>query len=400
MRVVWIKVGGLWPLNTGGRLRTFEILSSLSADHEVVLLTTHGPDDDPQALRRHLPRLNRVVSVPYVVPKQGSASFKAALVRSWLSREPVDLWRWRVPEIRRQAEQLLASESWDAVVADFLVAGANVPADAGVPIVFFEHNVEHQIWRRLASVERNWWKRLALEMEWRKMRRRESAMMQRAAVTVAVSEIDRRKLLDDLPGAAVEVVPTGVDTTYFRPTDRPTVPRRLVFSGSMDWYPNEDGILDFAAHVWPRLRRAFPDISLTVVGRRPSARLLEAGRTHGITVTGTVPDVRPYIDEAEIYIVPLRVGGGTRLKIFEALAMQKPVISTTIGAEGLGLTDRLHYLAADSHDAFFTAIEQLLHDAPMRAELAAAGRALVVSQYSWPQVTRRFVQALQRAAAA
>jgi len=368
----------------------------LSAGHDVTLLTTHGRDDDPKSLEVNLPRLAGLLSVPYMAPKQGTAGFAAALVRSWFSRGPVDLCRWCVPAVKRHAEALLQSMPWDVVVADFLVAAANVPPTT-VPIVFFAHNVEHQIWRRLAEVESRWWRRMALEIEWRKMRGREAAMMRRATVTVAVSDVDRRTLVADAPAARIDVVPTGVDTTYFRATGRAPVARRLVFSGSMDWYPNEDAIVDFVMHVWPGLRAVVPDVSLTVVGRRPTPRLLDLGRQNGITVTGTVPDVRPYLDQAEVYIVPLRVGGGTRLKIFEALAMGKPVVSTTIGAEGLGLVSGLHYVAADTHAEFSAAIERLFGDQGSRAELGAAGRALVEAEYSWSQVTRRFVDALQDA---
>jgi glycosyltransferase involved in cell wall biosynthesis len=151
---------------------------------------------------------------------------------------------------------------------------------------------------------------------------------------------------------------------------------------------------DLVANVWPRLVAAVPGVSLTIVGRRPSPRVLELGREVGITVTGTVDDVRPEVAAAEVYIVPLRVGGGTRLKIFEALAMEKAVVSTTVGAEGLGLVDGEHYVAADSHADLAAAIERLLADAGARARIGARGRALVESEYAWPQVARRFAAVL------
>jgi glycosyltransferase involved in cell wall biosynthesis len=396
MRLVWIKVGGLWPLNTGGRLRTFQILSELSAAHDVALLTTHAPGEDPDGLANGLGRTVRILSLPYAVAKQGSRRFAAALARSWLSRDPVDLRRWRVPGARRVVREWLDAEPWDVMVADFMVAAANLPR-GGPPVVYFAHNVEHQIWRRLATVERGRLRRLALELEWRKMRRREAAMLRAAAVTVAVSEADRQTLLDLVPDARIEVVPTGVDTTFFRPAGAAVVPRRLVFSGSMDWYPNEDAILDFGARIWPRLRAAHHDISMTVVGRNPGPRIIDLGARSGITVTGTVDDVRPYLDEAEIAVVPLRAGGGTRLKIFEALAMRKPVVSTTIGAEGLGLVDGRHFVAADGPAAFAAAIDRLFGDPRAREALGEAGRALVEADFGWPQVARHFAHALHDA---
>src|SRR5439155_4756179 len=153
MRILWVKMGGLWPLNTGGRLRSFHILSELSRRHRVVVLTTHGPGDDPGELARHLPRCQQVLSVPHTIPKQGSARFALALLRSWLSPLPVDLWKWRVPALRREVARRLTAGGIDLVVADFLAAVPNAPLDGEVPTVLFAHNVEHVIWQRLSDVE-------------------------------------------------------------------------------------------------------------------------------------------------------------------------------------------------------------------------------------------------------
>src|SRR5204863_7679482 len=170
--------------------------------------------------------------------------------------------------------------------------------------------------------------------EWRKLRRQERAVCRRADLTVAVSTEDRDRLAALAPGANVTAIPTGVDTNYFGPSLVPEIPGRLVFTGSMDWQPNEDAVTYFADAILPRIRHQVPHVSVAIVGRRPSARVKAVAERAGMLVTGTVDDVRPYIAEAAVYIVPLRAGGGTRLKIFEALAMQKPVVSTTVGAEG------------------------------------------------------------------
>ncbi|MBI3491887.1 MAG: hypothetical protein HY047_08920 [Acidobacteria bacterium] len=152
MRILWVKVGGLWPLSTGGRLRSFHILKELSARHHVTLLTTHAAHEDPECLARELPGVD-VFSVAHDPAKHGSASFAYALGRSWLSPLPVDLWRWRVPPLRAEAERRLSRQALDLCVADFLAAAPNVPLDGPVPVVLFAHNVEHAIWKRLAMVE-------------------------------------------------------------------------------------------------------------------------------------------------------------------------------------------------------------------------------------------------------
>jgi glycosyltransferase involved in cell wall biosynthesis len=166
----------------------------------------------------------------------------------------------------------------------------------------------------------------------------------------------------------------------------------------MDWYPNEDAILHFADAIFPRIAAQMPNVTLAVVGRNPSARLRDAVSRAGIIVTGTVDDVRPYIDEAALYIVPLRAGGGTRLKIFEALAMGKAVVSTSVGAEGLAVTPGRDIAIADQPETFASTVLALLRDDVRRAALGHAGRQLVQRRYSWAQVAGEFEQFCQSAA--
>ena len=394
MRVLWIKPGGLWPLTAGGRLRSFHIVRELSEGCAVTVLTTHGAGEDPEALRAQLPRCE-VRSFLHEPAKVGSAAFARALLRSWLSTTPVDLWRWRVPALREAAERAAREGAFDVCVADFLTAVPNVPPRASCPLVLFEHNVEHLIWRRLARVEGRAWRRALLEVEWRKMRRHEAAACRRARLTLAVSEEDRARLAELAPGARVAAVPTGVDVDYFHPNGISERPAGLVFVGSMDWYPNEDGVLHFLEAVFPRIRREAPGVTFTVVGRNPSARVRAAAALHGVQVTGTVDDVRPHVSRAAVYVVPLRVGGGTRLKIFEALAQGKAVVSTRIGAEGLPLVPDRHFVQADQPDDFARAVVSLLRDPARRRALGEAGRRLVAERFAWREVAREFQHRLQ-----
>lgn len=390
MRVLWVKLGGLWPLDAGGRLRSFHIVSELSKRHRVTILTTHASESERDGLLEHLPRAERIVSFPHAAPKVGSLLFATALARSWLSSFPVDLGRWRVPALRSELARRLAEGSTDVVIADFLCAAANVSCESTVPRILFEHNVEYHIWKRLARVERRWWRRLALELEWRKVRRFESRACRRATTVVAVSDADRSALRRLAPEARIRVVPTGVDTTFYSPNGTKELPARLVFTGSMDWYPNQDGVTYFVESVLPGIRREVPEAFLTVVGRAPPARLLALAARNGIEVTGRVVDVRPFIAASEVYVVPLRVGGGTRLKIFEALAMGKAVVSTRIGAEGLPLVPGEHFLCADDPADFAAAVVGLLRDPERRRALGRAGRRLVAERHSWTQVAREF----------
>ncbi len=399
MRILWVKVGGLWPATVGGRLRSLHTLSALAREHQVTVLTTHGPNDDPAGLRRELSHCERVVSLPHTLPKRGGARWAAALARSWFSSMPLDLWKCRVPALEQEVTRLLGDTSapFDLCVADFLVATPNVPLGTAVPVLHFSHNVEHRLWQRLCGTETRFWPRALLEVEWRKMRRCEAQVCKDVRLTVAVSEVDRDVLTALAPSAHIRTVATGVDTTYFQPDSAPQKRNALVFTGAMDWFPNEDGILDFIDTTLPLIQREIPDATLTIIGRNPSKRLLERDGHSGVAVTGTVDDVRPHVAQGTVYVVPLRIGGGTRLKILEALAMGKALVSTTIGAEGLPLVDGEHFIAADSPAQIAHAVVSLLRDPARRVALGHAGRALVEKRHSWQRVAQDFEQLCQEA---
>jgi glycosyltransferase involved in cell wall biosynthesis len=388
MRILWIKVGGLWPVNAGGRLRSFHMIRELSRRHHLTVLTTHGPADDPEGLAAALP-LCKVVSIPHALPKLGSARFATALARSWLSPYPIDLWKARVPALQETARRKMATGEVDVCVADFMTATPNLPASR-VPVVLFEHNVEYVIWQRLSLTEPRAWRRLLLALEWRKMRRAEARACARAAKAVAVSDVDRNLLAEIAPEASISAVPTGVDLSYFRPNGAHERPDSLVFTGSMDWYPNEEALTYFFDHILPRIRSEQPGVRMAVVGRNPTPRLRSAAEAAGVQVTGTVEDIRPHMAEAAVYVVPIRVGGGTRIKIFEALAMGKALVSTTVGAEGLPVVPGEHFVQADDPADFARAVISLLRDPARRHALGTAGRRLVEERYGWSQVARTF----------
>jgi glycosyltransferase involved in cell wall biosynthesis len=392
MRVLWVKMGGLWPSTTGGRVRSLQIISELSRRHQVSVLTTHGQGDDPEGLARRLSSCERVMSLPFAVPKRGTPEFAGALARSWLSQYPVDLWKWRVAAVRDQVAALMSNGSVDLCIADFLFAAMNVPMNGPTPVVLFEHNVEYQIWQRLAALERRPIHRALFEVEWRKYRACEADLCREAHLTIAVSEDDRRRLEAIAPGIDAASIPTGVDTEYFTPDRARERPAHLVFSGSMDWHPNEDAVTYFVDAILPRVRSDVPDATFTIVGRNPTPRVRELARRPGVFVTGTIDDVRPEIAAGAVYVVPLRAGGGTRLKIFEALAMARPVVSTTVGAEGLGITPGRHFVAADDPVTFARDVVSLLRDPARRRRLGDAGRLLVETCYSWPTIGRAFEQ--------
>lgn len=399
VRILWVKVGGLWPLNTGGRLRSFNTIAELAKHHQVVVLTTHEPHENVDELASQLSNCEEVRSYPYVAPKWRDPRYATSLLRSWFSRMPANVCKYQVPALQQQASRFLKSGNFDICVCDFIFAAPNVPFDSGVPVVFFAHNVEYQILKRLGSAIRMPLMKAVLAIEWRKMKRYEAEVCRRARLTIAVSPQDRDLFRASTPdiGPQIVAVPTGVDINYFNSSEIPESPRELVFSGSMDWHPNEDAVLFFITDILPEIRRQLPDTAFTVVGRNPSQRVRQQAAANAVKVTGTVEDVRPYIDAAAVYVVPLRVGGGTRLKVFEALSMGKAMVASSIAVEGLPLTDGKHYLRADEPDVFAAKVVRLLRDHDTRRALGQAGRTLARRKYAWPEVVNQFSTYCKRA---
>jgi len=391
MRILWIKTELLHPLDKGGRIRSYHMLRSLSRRHEVTYLCLDDGLAAPDALERAREYAQQVITVPFRAPAKLSTAFFAALLGNLLSSLPYAVARYRSAQLRAQVLRLAAGT--DLIVSDFLFASLNVPDRLDAPTVLFEHNVEAMIWQRHAAVPQHALRRAYMRLQWRRMLRHEAHECRRFSHVVAVSAIDAEIIRREYGVASVGYVPTGVDLGYFRAT-RPRSPesRELVFVGSMDWMPNDDGIRWFAGEVFARIQERMPGVRLTVVGRSPSAGMRElAARNPAIEVTGTVDDVRPYLERAALSVVPLRIGGGTRLKIYEMMAMGVPVVSTSIGAEGLPVRNGEHLLIGDTADEQAQAICALLAD-PARAALLAANALRHVQEHcSWDAVAESFL---------
>lgn len=400
LHILWLKTELLHPVDKGGRIRTYHMLRALTRTHRVTYLTLDDGSAAADAVERASEYCDTLVRVPFRTTDKGSAGFYAELLRNALSPLPYAVWKYRSPEMRRAIEHAVRDGGVDVVVCDFLFPSVNVGADLGCPTVLFQHNVEAKIWERHYAIARHPLKRAYLHEQWRRMGAFEAAECRRHDAVVAVSAQDRDVMRVEYGVARVIDVPTGVDTAYFRPSDGAVVkPLEIVFTGSMDWMPNEDGITYFVDSILPLIRRAMPGATLTVVGRHPTPRLVAlAAGDPGLSVTGSVPDVRPYLERASVVIVPLRVGGGTRLKIYEAMAMERPVVSTSIGAEGLSVEPGAELVIADDPAEFAAAVVALLTDRPRAQAMAARGAARVRQAFGWDRVAEQFADICARAA--
>jgi len=392
MKILWLKTELLHPVDKGGKIRTYHLLKQLKADHHITYLTLDDGAAPADAAESAGEYCHDLIRIPHSTRAKFSPAFYAELMFNMTSSLPYAIRKYKSDAMTRAIVEATSKGNFDVVICDFLAPAVNLPADLKTPVVLFQHNVEAEIWRRHYEVQPHPAKRLYLYLQWRKMQRFEKDACRRVDSVIAVSDADARMMERDYGVARVHDIPTGVDVDFFKPSNKVT-PRlhSLVFTGSMDWLPNEDAMRYFIDDILPIVRRRIPDIHLTIVGRNPYPSLLElAQRNPALTVTGRVDDVRPYIENAVAFIVPIRIGGGTRLKIYEAMAMEKPVISTTIGAEGLPVRDGAELLIADDAEAFAEAVVKVLSDSELATQLGASAAQLVGQNFGWPGVAKTF----------
>lgn len=391
MHILWIKTELLHPVDKGGRIRTYQMLRALKERHQVTYLALDNGRAPADAAPRASEYCHELVRVPFREPERASPGFWFDLALNAFSSMPFAIGRYRSPAMRSEIQRLVARGDVDVVVCDFLMPSQNVPGGFDCPTVLFQHNVEAVIWERHTEVQANPLARAYFKSQWRRMVRFEREQCRRFDQVVAVSESDAEIFRNAYGAERVEAVPTGVDTDYFAPMDLPPEPGHLVFVGAMDWLPNSDGITWFVRDVLPLVRKAVPGARVSIVGRNPGTAVRRLAEAHeGVEVTGAVPDVRPYLARGSAVVVPLRVGGGTRLKIYEAMAAGRPLVSTSVGAEGLPLEPNEHYLAADSAPDLAEACIKLLRDPAAAEAMAKRGSEFVRGHFGWARVAEQF----------
>lgn len=397
MRILWLKTELLHPVDKGGKIRTYNMLKELKRNHRITYLTLDDGTADDQARELASEYCHDLICVPHRRHEKFTAGFYVELALNLTSDLPYAIKKYQSHEMRREIEKRLGQ--FDVLICDFLAPAVNVPRNLESATVLFQHNVEAMIWKRHHEVQSNPAKKKYLFRQWRKMVDFEAATCPRFDCVVAVSREDREQMEREYGVKNIYDVPTGVDTAFFRPGDRQEHQRHnLVFTGSMDWLPNEDAIRYFTEQIMPRVKQSVPDLTLTVVGRDPYPALVELSkRDPSVIVTGRVEDVRPYMDQAAAYIVPLRIGGGTRLKIYEAMAMEKAIVSTSIGAEGLPVTEGTEIVLADTPESFADAVVKLLKDRNLADEIGQRAAARVRKDFGWDTVADSFAGICERA---
>jgi len=388
MKILWVKSDFLHPTTRGGQIRTLEMLRRISTRHRIHYVAFSG-ENEVETIRRSSEYCERAFPVHHKVPKHGTLPFYWQVAQGWASRLPVAVSRYRSTRMAQLIAELRASESYDAVVCDFVAPAPNFSDFSDC--ILFQHNVETMIWRRHAETARDPLRRRYFQLQAKRMFNYEQMVCRAARKVIAVSPGDARTMENMFGIKDVSYVATGVDIEYFTPPDAPPPGTDMIFIGSMDWLPNADGVRYFVDNILPLIRQVRPQARLAVVGREPSSEIRDLARSDpGIIVTGTVPDVRPHLWDSAVSVVPLRIGGGTRLKIYESMAARVPVVSTSIGAEGLSIHPPRDIRIADTSQQFAQECLELLESADARRSQADAGWQLVRDRFSWDQIALDF----------
>ncbi len=394
MKILWICPFFLHPTNRGAQIRTLGILNELHKRHEVHFAALNKPGNSEGPLRS-TEYSSRHWFVEHSAPGRRSLKILPQLLGSISSPLPLAISRYASSNLRRKIEVLVTSGRYDSIVCDFLAAAPNVPNLGNC--VLFQHNVETLIFQRHVEQSRSLLKRRFFQMQSKKMESYERDICRRVKHVIAVSDIDSERMTRMFGIQSISSIPTGVDVEYFSaPGRRATPVADILFCGSMDWLPNVDAVLYFLTEVLPLVRTKLPGASFTIAGRSPDASVLKAAQgIAGVTVTGEVTDMRPYLWGSKISVVPIRIGGGTRLKIYECMAGGIPVISTTVGAEGLRYTEGEDIILADTAGKFADGCIRLLEDHAARAGIAGKARERAVKEFSWEAVSREFESILE-----
>lgn len=398
-KVLWLAADALHPMNKGGRLRTFNVLAPLHAQLSQTYLTL-AHDSDGSETTKAEPFCEKL-SVFQALDQGATAIDKVwTLAKSLMNMTPYSVYRLRHPALKEAFEKELSTGTYRYVICDFVAAAANLPDKVDIPILLFQHNVEAQLWKRRSRSDRTLMFRVIAWTQYLLMRKFEGKIVRRVNGVICISLNDVIEHKNLYQAGNFYELPTSVDTKYFLPSTlvNPKNQRTVIFTGSIDYMPNQDGLKWFLKLVWPLLLKENIPLRLFLVGRNPPQWLIKlAASMNNVIVTGVVPDTRVYMDQSDLVIVPLLTGGGTRMKIYEAFSSKVPVVSTSIGAEGLPVENGVHISIADSPEDFAARVLELLLDDIKRAVVVDNAYQLVNTNFTAEAVASKFRQICEQA---
>lgn len=394
MKVLFLTRDLPYPATNGYKKRNFFLIKELAARNiEIILLCE---DKNNHFLQSPHP-LNSLCKDIKIINTNGKEknNFKNALF-SLFSSLPFSIKSRILKDARNKIKNYLQKNPVDIIICDSVYRAANIPFDVKARKVLYEHNIESIIIKRYVNTEKNIFKKLFAFIEYLKFERFQRKMWNSFDSCIVCSAVDKKIIEEKSKNTNIFVINNGVDSRYFQPDSYPVNQNTLVYTGQIGWHPNEDAIIYFIRHIWSLIKKEKPEATFWVVGANPTSRVRAlAKEDQSILVTGFVDDAREYIGKSQVYVVPLRIGSGTRLKILEALSMKKAVVSTSVGCEGLEVEDNKHLLIRDNPGEFAQAVLELMNNDSLRMNLGDNGRRLVEEKYDWSVVFRNLDEILK-----
>ena len=385
MNILFLSTRSPYPLISGHSLRTYHILKGAAQKHRVTFLTyTQLPEHELKKTNLdHLRGFCHEV-YPFRIPVDESRfNLTISIFRNMFSPLPFVAHKYGTVAMRQQIRKILKKQTIDLVHVDLLPLSIYYNEFNELPKILVNHNVESLRLLRWYQTEPNWVKRNYLGLQYLKLRSFERSAMEKFDCCVVVSELDKQVLVNMGVENNIFVVPNGTDTDFFKPGGKETIENSVLWLGHMDVHTNKDAVLYYWQDIFPIIRKRYPQMEMIFVGTSPPREIADFARSDpNVKVTGFVNDIRPYLETAAVMVVPIRIGSGTRLKILDAMAMGKAIVSTSVGCEGLGITDGKNILVADNPEEFASQVLSLLRNQSLRNDIEKNARNLA-EKYDW-----------------
>ncbi len=403
MKLLWLSHFVPYPPRGGLLQRSYNLLIQAARRHEVHLVSMNQKSitSTQEVLEEALEKLKKVCTRVDVFPVKTDGSklnWTIMTMLSYFSSFPYDVnWLYN-KDMFIFLEKLSGEERYDLIHVDTNGMLQYASPFLPIPVVLNHHNIESHMMLRRYKNEIFLPKKIYFKKESIKLKKYELNNCKKYEMNLVVSDLDSSRLIENVGDVAITVVTNGVDINYFRPQKPVDINTRgLIFIGAMDWYPNREAVLFFLSEIWPKLTEEKYVDPITIIGRNPPTQLLSVAKHSKIVAPGFVEDVRPYMDSSKIYICPIKEGGGTRLKILDALAMRKPLVATGLAVEGLDLVEEEHFLRAESASEFVAQIKRLENNSDLCYKIAHEGRRFVEERYSWEIIGKKLDEAYREA---
>jgi len=397
MKILWLSHILPYPPKGGVMQRSYNLIKEVAKKYKVYLIAINRKElvSSTDQLEKSVEELKKFCHQVEVVNLSVN-KFVTAL-KSLFSAKPYTANWLNFPEVRYAIRKFIKRYKFDLIHFDSIDLGEYINEVGNFPKVLNHHNIESQMMFRRFIKEKNILKKIYFFQEAIKLKNYEKKICLKFDYNLTVSELDKKRLFKICPDIKIEVIPNGVDIEYFKPKNNKFEPKTLIFAGGMSWYPNRDAMLFFCKEIWPLLKKRWPDVKMTIIGRNPPKYISNlAQQDPNLTVTGFVDDVRPYLKNTHVYVCPIRDGGGTKLKILDALAMGKPIVAHPIAVEGIDVEVEKHILLAKKPSEFVQQIERLLDDIGLCHSLSKQGRELVVKKYNFKKIGKKLANLYQK----